>query len=70
MVIHQKSIETVPDDLWEDDFRSPSCLADFVWPEGVELRGNVNLVDRKMIDREEVAEEWSRVRDKLLKAIA
>lgn len=54
---------------WDIDFPSPSCAQDFVWPEGAELRGNVNLVDRKIIDRRDVASEWRRLRDKLLSGL-
>jgi hypothetical protein len=57
------------DQTWEEDFASPSCVADFVWPDGVELRGNINLVDQKIIDREEVDAEWKRISSKLLQKL-
>ena len=57
------------DQVWDQDFASPSCLDDFIWPEGAELRGNINLVDQKMIDREEVDFEWNRVTRKLLQKL-
>ena len=69
MTAHPQQVDTRRDDAWEYDFASPSCLADFTWPEGAELRGNVNLVDEQMIDRQEVAERWERIKTKLLRML-
>jgi hypothetical protein len=52
------------------DFPSPSCVSDFAWPpEGVELRGSINLIDRQVIDRVEVDAEWNRLTAKLQKLL-
>jgi hypothetical protein len=70
MTPFQEPAVIAPDESWERDFPSPSRVEDFVWPEGAELRGSINLVDQKMIDRVEVAAEWERVRDELLRMLA
>jgi len=56
-------------DTWDVDFPSPSRVEDFIWPEGAEVRGNVNLADRQVIGRDEVEAEWNRVKTKLLKML-
>ena len=70
MTTHSEQVEQRGGETWEEDFASPSCVADFVWPEGAELRGNINLVDEQMIDRVEVESEWTRLKTKLLKKLA
>ena len=70
MTTHPGKMEQPASVLSEEDFPTPSCLTDFVWPEGAELRGNINLVAGEMIDREEVATEWNRIKKKLLKKLA
>ena len=57
------------DEVWEQDFDTPSDLGSFMWPEGAELRGNINLVDGKMIDRVEVDAAWDRIKKKLLRCL-
>lgn len=69
MTTQSDQVERREGEVWEEDFATPSCLADFVWPEGAELRGSINLVDEKMIDRDEVASEWTRVKTKLLQKL-
>ena len=69
MTTHSEQVGHRESEAWEEDFATPSCLADFVWPEGAELRGNINLVDGQMIDRDEVAAEWTRVKTKLLQKL-
>ena len=69
MTTHSEQYEQLGDETREVDFASPSCAIDFVWPEGAELRGNVNLVDEKIIDRVEVASEWTRLKTKLLEKL-
>ncbi len=54
---------------WDEDFASPSCLKDFIWPEGAELRGNVTPVSEEVIDRQEVDVEWNRIKSKLRKKL-
>ena len=70
MTTHSEQVAQRHSEIPEDDFASPSCAADFLWPEGAELRGNINLVDEQMIDRLEVAAEWKRLKTKLLKKLA
>ncbi len=69
MTTHSEQFEQQNDEAWEKDFASPSCAVDFIWPEGAELRGNINLVDEQMIDRVEVDSEWNRLKTKLLKIL-
>ena len=69
MTTHSEQIADAGAGVWEEDFPTPSCAVDFVWPEGAELRGNVNLVDAQMIDRQEIAAEWVRIKTKLLQTL-
>ena len=68
MATQSKSLGRMSE-TWDVDFPSPSRVEDFVWLEGAEVRGNVNLFNRRVIGREEVEAEWNRLKEKLLKEL-
>ncbi|MBT3198976.1 MAG: hypothetical protein HN350_03580 [Phycisphaerales bacterium] len=62
---HNEAAEVV----WDRDGVNGSCVADFDWPEGAEVRGSINLGQQNVIDRKEVNDDWLAISNDLLQRI-
>ncbi len=56
----------IKDKVFNCDGLNASCAGDFAWPEGAEVRGNVNLANQEAIYRDEVEADWDHETTRLL----
>ena len=57
------------DPIRDQDWPSRDKLSDFVWPDGVALRGSVRLAGGLLTDREIISAKWKSVKQAILKRL-